>query len=340
MINRLINLLENRNIRNSHVLRLVGIKFWLTLASLGFLFYAVVVNSRRLFELSLSGFVLSWLLLGIIISLTSIIVNAIAWKLLLKWLGYEANNINIVSLFLTSNLLKYLPGGIWHFFERLRVLQLQMPFGRSLASVVLEPILMSISALLLVPLGGWQSGLSVLCIMPSLLLVPRFREPLLKRLEIIKVGQLNRAKAILPASGELDDLGSGRDDYPLKVLVIEMLFVFLRFGGFWCCLNAFLISSSLETGLWIAIFAFAWTVGLVVPAAPGGLGIFEATVLLRIHGLVEEPQVIAALLSYRILVTIADLIAALLARDQKNFQGDYLRGIFRKIRINRLLGFF
>ena len=42
------------------------------------------------------------------------------------------------------------------------------------------------------------------------------------------------------------------------------------------------MTSSLLSFDWLSIFSIAWVVGLVVPSAPGGLGVFESTILLLI----------------------------------------------------------
>ena len=60
----------------------------------------------------------------------------------------------------------------------------------------------------------------------------------------------------------------------------------------------------------MAAFALAWATGLVVPAAPGGLGVFEAVLLLRLGTSVPEAALLAVALSYRLVVTLADLLAA------------------------------
>ena len=59
----------------------------------------------------------------------------------------------------------------------------------------------------------------------------------------------------------------------------------------------------------LAAFGLAYAVGLVVPGAPGGLGVFEATLLLRLGGAVAEAPLLAVVLSYRLISTLADVLA-------------------------------
>jgi hypothetical protein len=50
--------------------------------------------------------------------------------------------------------------------------------------------------------------------------------------------------------------------------------------------------------------------GTLAPtAAPGGLGVFEATLLLRLGGGVAEAPLLAVVLSYRLVSTLADVVA-------------------------------
>ena len=59
----------------------------------------------------------------------------------------------------------------------------------------------------------------------------------------------------------------------------------------------------------------------MVPGAPRGLGVFEATLLLRLGSGVDEASLLAVVLSYRVISTVADLLAAaVLAADQALMQ--------------------
>ena len=182
--------------------------------------------------------------------------------------------------------------------------------GPALVSVLLEPMLMAVAALLWVPWGGWQNGLAVVAPLPALLLLPRWREPLLGRLERSRLRQLNRSDATLASLPPLEQLGSGRQDYPWAPLIAELVFIASRFSGFWCCIQVFGLAPVLPIGSWMSAFALAWATGLVVPAAPGGLGVFEAVLLLRLGSSVPEAALLAVALCYRLVVTLADVLAA------------------------------
>ena len=287
-----------------------GFKVWVTLFSLSFVGYNIWLNSSSLFEISLGKLAFFWLILSLLFSLFSLFLNAFAWRALLAWLGYISSEINLIPLFLSSNLLKYLPGGIWHFVERVRVLKNYIGPGKALSSVLLEPLLMSAAALAWVPLGGWQSGIGLLCIFPSFLFIRRFREPLLRRLERTKVKQIKKIALETEMSSTINLIVLGKDDYPFKAFSIEMLFVLMRYLGFWCCVNAFSLQTNITFLDCLASFSLAWTIGLVVPAAPGGVGVFETALLIRIGSSIPEAPLLAVLISYRLIASLSDLLAA------------------------------
>ena len=107
---------------------------------------------------------------------------------------------------------------------------------------------------------------------------------------------------------------------PWLPLAAQVVFVLIRFAGFACCLAAFDLNTP-AAGQWLAAFALAYAAGLVVPGAPGGLGVFEATLLLRLGDGVDEASLLAVVLSYRVISTLADLLAAaVLAADQALMQ--------------------
>ena len=54
-----------------------------------------------------------------------------------------------------------------------------------------------------------------------------------------------------------------------------------------------------------------------MPAAPGGIGIFETCLLIRIGSSVAEAPLLASLLCYRLVASLADLMAASLVGLKK-----------------------
>ena len=58
------------------------------------------------------------LFLSFLFCVLSIYLNAYAWKYIVKWFGKEFKSNNLISFYVLTNILKYVPGGVWHFVER------------------------------------------------------------------------------------------------------------------------------------------------------------------------------------------------------------------------------
>ena len=294
-----------------------GLRLWITLVSLGFVLAALFSHARALLQLRLDLQGWLWLLLGLGLSLLSLVVNGLAWGCVLRWLGLRPRWEALVRLYLTTNLRKFLPGGFWHLATRVQVLRSGPPASplpgllstpAALLATLMDPLLAAIGALALMALGGWQNGLALLGLVPLLLLRPRWFNPLLRRLE------RKRARALgLERELEREGLGTAVSSWPWPPLLAEMAFVLLRFAGFATCVAAFDLQLTSDWRLWLAGFCLAWTAGLVVPGAPGGLGVFETVLLLRLAPQVPVASLLAVALSYRLLVTLGDLLAAALA---------------------------
>jgi uncharacterized membrane protein YbhN (UPF0104 family) len=181
-------------------------------------------------------------------------------------------------------------------------------------AVLLDPLLAAVAALALVPVGGWQDGLGVVTLAPLALLLPRWRLPLLERLERRRARDLGLEQELELEHSQRQQAAAaaGVGGYPWPPLLAELVFVLLRFGGFCCCVRAFDLPLGSDLPVWLAGFALAWTAGLVVPGAPGGLGVFEAVLLLRMGVALPEAPLLAVALLYRLLVTLTDLLAAAL----------------------------
>jgi glycosyltransferase 2 family protein len=251
------------------------------------------------------------------------------------------------QVYLKTNIAKYLPGNVWHFYGRVNACREKgMPIGPSILSILLEPLLMLAAALILAfglglwgGLGGLNIGAARSALQPVGLVIvlatvlagihPRILNRLLAR-----IGKLK--KKALGASGET--LAIGR--YPLGPLLGELGFLLLRATGFVAVWVAILPigegPQSVSTGASAVIgpgafpdfvaqlpqiyssFSLAWLVGLVMPGLPGGVGVFEAVMLgLQPQQPPNPAQHLAALVSilalYRLVNTLAEAVGAGLA---------------------------
>ncbi len=305
-----------------------GLRPLITLVSLGFVLAALLQNGRQLVQYRPDTQGLFWLALGVGLSLLSLVVNGLSWAIILRWLGLRPRLEPLVRLYLATNMGKFLPGGVWHLASRVQALRLghaalsnRTSTPLALMAVLLDPLLAAAAALALVPLGGLDHGIALLALVPLLALWPRWLNPLLQRLERQRARQLGLEEALAQdlAGAPAQQLGTGLAQplrlrsYPWAPLLGQWGFVLMRFAGFACCVLAFDLQHALDWWRWLSAFALAWTVGLVVPGAPGGLGVFESVLLLRLGSALPDPALLAVALGYRLVVTTADLLAGLMA---------------------------
>ncbi|WP_225866596.1 lysylphosphatidylglycerol synthase domain-containing protein [Prochlorococcus sp. MIT 0801] len=298
----------------------INIKLLITLICFAFLGNSIYGNFDSLSNQIITSEEILWLLCGVIFSFFSIIINAYAWKLLINNIGCSINNLNIIKLFLATNIYKYLPGGIWHFVSRYKTLRLELSNEKSIESILLEPILMLVAGFIFIPFRGFNLSIYILCWSSTLLFLPEFRQFLIKKLREMK------AKAFIN-NDNIEDIHLSQNSqdisirmlYPYKPLFVEIIFILFRFLGFLCCVNAFSIGSLISQGELISSFSLAWVIGLIVPAAPGGLGVFESVILFSLSSHLPEAPLLASLLCYRLVSTVSDILATLIYPVKKLF---------------------
>ena len=290
----------------------INIKLLITFICFVFLGISIYGNFESLSNQSISTEEILWLFGGIIFSFLSIIVNGYAWKLLINSIGCNSNNLNIIKLFLATNIYKYLPGGVWHFVYRYNTLRLEFSNEKSVECILLEPLLMLVAGLIFVPFGGSGIPIFILCWSSSFAFLPGFREIIIKKLKAIKSHIFTNKNRQDERSLALSNKNTSNNvSYPYKPLFVEIIFILFRFFGFLCCINAFSIGSSISQGELISSFSLAWIIGLIIPAAPGGLGVFESVILFGLGSKLPEGPLLASLLCYRLVSTVSDVLAAL-----------------------------
>ena len=249
------------------------------------------------------------LFISFIFCVFSIYLNAYAWKYIVKWFGEEFNNNNLVSFYVLTNVLKYVPGGIWHFVERFNFIKRISNPQIALYSTLIEPYFMLSGSFLLASLGVIFSPLYFLLILPLLFLNRKLIYLVLKKLGSLK----GKVFEVLRLANSKDQFGRINiiSFFPLRALFLEIGFVLSKFIGFYICLNTFYTSDTLNIIFLLVIFSLSWSIGLVVPAAPGGVGVFEACLLLFVGKSIPENIILISLVYFRVISTSADLLLSL-----------------------------
>ena len=250
------------------------------------------------------------LFLSFLFCVLSIYLNAYAWKYIVKWFGKEFKSNNLVSFYVLTNILKYVPGGMWHFVERFNFIKKVSNSKIALYSTLIEPYFMLTGSFLLASMGLIFSPFYFFLIFPLIFLNRKFIFLIFKILGSLKRKVLEVLR--LPNSKhQFKERINIVSFFPSRALFLEIGFVLSKFIGFYICLNTFYASNTLSIIFLLVIFSLSWSLGLVVPAAPGGVGVFEACLLLFVGKSIPENIILISLVYFRVISTSADLFLSL-----------------------------
>ncbi|MBS3027039.1 MAG: UPF0104 family protein [Dolichospermum sp. DET50] len=239
------------------------------------------------------------------------------WTWVLKELNQSVSTIEFIRVYLKTNIAKYLPGNVWHYYGRVMAAKnANIPTNIATLSVLLEPLLMLAAALIIIVLFGGKLVVNNLnfnlIILQSLALIivlgilhPRFLNPAIQLLDKWKNKKSN-------AENELVNSFIIKR-YPVKPLLGELVFLGLRACGFILTMLALNSLTWQQIPLLVGAFSCAWVLGLVVPGAPGGLGVFETTAILLLQYHFPAALVISAIALYRLMSILVETIGASLA---------------------------
>jgi len=250
------------------------------------------------------------LFLSFLFCVLSIYLNACAWKYIVKWFGKEFKSNNLVSFYVLTNILKYVPGGVWHFVERFNFIKKISNPQLALYSTLIEPYFMLSGSFLLASMGLIFSPLYFFLIFPLLFLNRKFIFLILKILGSLK-GKVFEVLRLPNSKGQFEERINIVSFFPSRAFFLEIGFVLSKFIGFYICLNTFYTSNTPNIIFLLVIFSLSWSIGLVVPAAPGGVGVFEACLLLFVGKSIPENIILISLVYFRVISTSADLLLSL-----------------------------
>ncbi len=248
--------------------------------------------------------------LSFLFCVLSIYLNAYAWKYIVKWLGKEFQSNNLVSFYVLTNILKYVPGGMWHFVERFNFIKKISNPQIALYSTLIEPYFMLTGSFLLASMGLIFSPFYFFLIFPLIFLNRKFIFLIFEILGSLK-GKVIEVLRLPNSKGQFEERINIVSFFPSRALFLEIGFVLSKFIGFFICLNTFYTSNTLNIIFLLVIFSLSWSIGLVVPAAPGGVGVFEACLLLFVGKSIPENIIIMSLVYFRVISTSADLLLSL-----------------------------
>lgn len=292
------------------------VKPYLRWAILGGTFFFVVTTLRQNWqdvtsiELQESG--LACLTIAVGVTLLSHIWSGWVWGWILQDCRQTIRNSWSVKVYLKTNIAKYLPGNIWHYYGRISAARVAgIPISIAALSIILEPLLMAAAALI-IALGSYSSRIGIWSLLLVIVLIglhPRMINPILRRLQKIEAH-------VTQDVTQINDIEKGQatlQQYPWRLLAGELGFVSLRSLGFLLTMLALQPVSPHQITVLVSAFSFSWLLGLVVPGAPGGLGVFEATAISLLSQEFSAGLILGVVALYRLISIIAEIGGAGLA---------------------------
>jgi len=250
------------------------------------------------------------LFLSFLFCILSIYLNAYAWKYIVRWFGKEFKSNNLVSFYVLTNILKYVPGGVWHFVERFNFIKKISNSQIALYSTLVEPYFMLSASFLVASLGLVFSPLYFFLIFPLVFLNRKLIYLVLKRIGSIK-GKVFEVLKLPNSKYQSQERINIISFFPTRALILEIGFVLSKFIGFYICLNTVYTINTLNSIFLLVIFSLSWSLGLVVPTAPGGVGVFEACFLFFVGKSIPQNIILICLIYFRVISTSADLLLSL-----------------------------
>ncbi len=278
------------------------LKFYLRWLILGgvlfFLAKALKDNWQEVAQIKISP--QGWIYLGSALGVTLIahIWTGWVWSWIFQTLNQKVSGFWAVRVYLKTNIAKYIPGNIWHYYGRIRLAtDAEIPPSIATISVLLEPLLLAAAALLVALVGTPQNrGLQVF----SLAIVLIAIHPLI----------LNQGIKLVSKLKNKGDEVKKIEHYPFLPLLGELGFLGLRGAGFVLTFLALHPVNLSQIPILISSFSLAWLLGLVVPGVPGGIGVFEATATALIGALFSPGLILSVVGLYRLISILAEVVGA------------------------------
>ena len=257
-----------------------------------------------------------WGLIGLAIIVTVIahVWSAVVWGGILKLFRVKIPLWSATRIYIRTNLAKYLPGNVWHFYGRMtKVVESGSSWGVASLSVLLEPLLLAAGAVMLAVLG-LGSNLAEVTAMPWLKVLlplglvavlvgihPKFFNPIIQKVS------KGKTKDHAPVTLQV---------YPWQPLLGEIGYVLLRGVGFLLIWQAIAPLEINQIPGLLGIFSSAWLAGFIIPGAPGGIGVVELVMLVMLETVGQENVVEGDLI---IIVGILRLVGTI---------GEVIPGVF------------
>jgi len=260
---------------------------------------------------------IEYLLLGV--SIVPLVVNfllyALSWRYVVEVLDGKIGFRQAFWILSSSQLAKYIPGGIWYTLGRAYLAKAEgYNEGIITVTVIIESIILLIIgfALVLVSImfGGQVVKMQLKFFMPLLVILPFLYTPFLRYL--VNLGLRLLKKRPLEFR------------FGVSSMVIYSLFFILLWlaqsTGFCLFVNSIHPLGWPTSLKLVTVYILSWIVGYIAPFAPGGLGVREGVMALGLSSLMPSSLAVGVSFLARIWITVFELVifgAGLLIRPKK-----------------------
>jgi uncharacterized membrane protein YbhN (UPF0104 family) len=277
------------------VLRIIGI----TLGS-GFLAYQIFTSVRNFDWSIISPNAFNNILLALCLSIIGVMLQMIAWKVILQGAGHEISLINVFSGFNLSFVARYIPGTVWGYLTRGEWLKREheIPYAIANYSSIIE-IIGLVSANLLIFFQG-------LILDKKILFVILFIVGSWSSINFLVLWKPTRRLFRFEAHKII------RFSFTKWITIFALSILLWYCYGLTLTIFANSINSSItftDTIKMSAIYALAWLIGFIVPFLPSGLGLRDyslAILLLAQFGLARVDATFIAI-GFRVIISIAEI---------------------------------
>lgn len=285
------------------------LRFLVPAALFGFILFNIYIN-RQVVVSFWVDFSPVPLLISFILMILIFIEAGFNWYALLNRLNFPIGFKKSLYIFIISNSGRYIPGSIWQYIGRVELGKKEAGIPRVIImlSLVLE-IFVLVNAALIVSLLALpfiyskidQNYIWILLAPLGLL----FMHPAITKQAI---------RVIARFTGK--DIGNSLASVKLmtifKVLPFFILNFLLNGAAIFFLIKAIYPDVSLfDLIFFTGVFAFAWVVGFVSIIAPAGLGVTDVLLAYLLSLIMPLPLASTIALSYRVLLTIAELVVFL-----------------------------
>jgi glycosyltransferase 2 family protein len=290
------------------------LRWFILTAVLCFLGNTLVQHWHEVSQRRITG--LGWGMLAIALGITLLahITAGWVWSVILRELGQAATGSWGARVYLRTNIAKYLPGNIWHFYGRIVAARnAGISWKMAGLSVLMEVPLMVAAALLMGLWGipqwgswpGWlvAGGQSLGLVGVLLSVHPRCLNPVLGYLGKLKQQVLGQDSSAFPTIQR----------YPWLPLLGEFGFLGLRGVGFVLTFGSLCAVPLAQIPLLFSAYSLAWLLGFAIPGLPGGVGVLEAVAIALLSPHFPPADLIGTLALYRLINTLAETMGAGLA---------------------------